>query len=71
MARERITETILKLVAGESLRQLGRESGVSYSTLSAALAGKRGLSADALEKLAAHFDLELKPRRAAKRVKKG
>jgi transcriptional regulator with XRE-family HTH domain len=60
---------ILKHVDGQPLRKLGRESGVSFTTLSAALAGRRGLSADALEKLAVYFDLVLVERRKRRRAK--
>ena len=50
---------------GRSLNRIAREAGVNVSLLSRFTAGRRGISATTLDRLAAVLDLELRPRKAA------
>ena len=65
---EEIREAIAK---GEKTRyRLWKESGITQGHLSEFMAGRRGLSVENLEKLAACLDLEITARRVRRKRKR-
>jgi len=45
--------------ADETLYRVAKDSGVSYATLHSFMKGRRGLSADAIDKLCIYFGFKL------------
>jgi hypothetical protein len=56
-----VTETLRKLVQGIEYRT-AKETGLQYRVLLEFVKGKRVPNGQAIDKLAAHFKLELKPK---------
>lgn len=57
--------------SGKTRYRIAQESGVAESALSRLMSGERGLSIDALERLADALDLEISIRPKRRRRRKG
>ena len=66
--RENLSEQLRRVIRehGESLAQIGRETGVSHTMLSRFLRGERGLSTASLDRLCGYLGVELRKVRRRK-----
>ncbi len=63
-----LTRTLQEALArGESLQGLQWKCGVDRRAIAKYLSGERGLHIQSIDKLAAHFDLEVRPRSRSRR----
>ena len=65
--REPVSEQLRRLIRerGESLAEIGRQTGVSHTVLSRFLRGERGLTTKSFDRLCAYLGLELRKVRRA------
>jgi plasmid maintenance system antidote protein VapI len=63
-----MTAVLLRTIkeSGQSLYSIAKATGMQKTALGRFVAGKQSLRLDLADRLAVHFDLELKPRKSGK-----